>query len=650
MLGTFRFITQLCLWLCFSACGTQDKSGGQRGGSPTEQVPSDSTADADAAANQSTPGPVDQEVNNSALLVYEPGLDSQRGDYNLTGTIVVPYTIKKNTTVILRLDRQRLTTDTSIFEDPPFNGQDPALLTQDAATLHFELRGFREGKYRIGFAIDIDQDGRFDASKGDLEGWYDGTLSAPIIRLEDAKVIEVVDSVADILVVMKKVAPPPLELYYSDQLGFLDLCQMAGTDSNSAFAVSVKEVLDSLGARTCEEADSKYALQAQKSLSIVLTANTPGRFPDLRILTGLKDLQYLRFSAGGGGNLVSAQDFTPLTKLTKLTNLSLSGVDAPALTRAEAGEMGFWASVAKIPSLKVLVVSDVRLIELTDKIEGLSQLPHFEELRMTYTNLTDIAPLSALTQLKSLSLFGNDIADFSHLTALKQLNSLTIAGNRRAMSYGFLSSLSQLQSFDASYISGVSGALDAIRNSPKLQYLHLTDANISIEASQLNVLADLRELHLRGNPMSGAINLNLPKLEYLDLGATGISTFPTIASPIKTLLLGNNQLVDASFIVNFPSLVSINLSKNSLSSLPSLASLTELEYLQFDENSVAVLPELGNKPKLRMLSAKQNQLTDVSSILRVTGIVGVSLYLDLSINLLPLEQQVCPPFASTCKY
>jgi Leucine-rich repeat (LRR) protein len=333
-----------------------------------------------------------------------------------------------------------------------------------------------------------------------------------------------------------------------------------------------------------------------------------------------------------------------------LTNLSLTGVEAPASTIAEAGEIGFWGSVAKIPTLKVLVVSDVRLMELTDKIEALSQLPNLEDLRLTYANLTDIAPLSGLTQLKSLSLYGNDIADFSPLTALKQLNSLTISGNRRAMSYGFLSSLNQLQLFDASYISGVSGALAAILNSTQLQHLNLSDANMSLAASQLNVLADLRQLHLRGNPVTGVVSLNLPKLEFLDLVATGISTFPTITSPIKTLLLGNNSLADASAIGNLVSLVSIDLSKNQLTSLPTLESLTELENLRFDENSVAVLPELGNKPKLRLLSAKQNLLSDASSIHRVTGIVGASFYLDLSLNPLPLDQQVCPTFTTTCKY
>ncbi|KAI9397106.1 hypothetical protein POPTR_004G232301v4 [Populus trichocarpa] len=216
---------------------------------------------------------------------------------------------------------------------------------------------------------------------------------------------------------------------------------------------------------------------------------------------------------------------------------------------------------------------------------------------------------------------------------------------------GDISSLSELESLDLSYNTGLSGTLPAsIVNLKKLKILKLVGCRFSGPIPELiGSLQLLESLDLNSNRFTGPIPHsigNLSKLFLLDLsnnmldGAIPVSSGTT--SGLDMLVnanhfhLGGNQLsgtIPKELFRSNMTLIHVLLHDNNLTgSIPSTLGLVHtLEAVRFEGNSLTgpVPPNLNNLTTLKTLILSNNKFT--GPVPNLTGMAYLS-YLDLSNN------------------
>lgn len=217
---------------------------------------------------------------------------------------------------------------------------------------------------------------------------------------------------------------------------------------------------------------------------------------------------------------------------------------------------------------------------------------------------------------------------------------------------GDISSLSELESLDLSYNTGLSGTLPAsIVNLKKLKILKLVGCRFSGPIPELiGSLQLLESLDLNSNRFTGPIPHsigNLSKLFLLDLsnnmldGAIPVSSGTT--SGLDMLVnanhfhLGGNQLsgtIPKELFRSNMTLIHVLLHDNNLTgSIPSTLGLVQtLEAVRFEGNSLTgpVPPNLNNLTTVKTLILSNNKFT--GPVPNLTGMAYLS-YLDLSNNI-----------------
>ncbi|KAH3763709.1 leucine rich repeat protein [Pelomyxa schiedti] len=237
--------------------------------------------------------------------------------------------------------------------------------------------------------------------------------------------------------------------------------------------------------------------------------------------------------------------------------------------------------------------------------------------------ITVVPPqISEMVNLTSLNLSGNSLSDLPDtLTALGQLKVLNIGWNCFRNFPSILCRLPCLLSLNMEY-NQLRVLPDEIGNLAQLSRLSLAANNISTIPASIGCMKCLSDLSLLGNALEtfpsclyslvslSSLNLEsnsirefegdssnmsgLISLSSLILRQNCLQIFPEISLPkLEHLNLGENYLVDFPCTTGFPSLETLVLDCNSITTIPiSIARSTTLTSLNLSFNELRSLPQL----------------------------------------------------------
>ena len=243
---------------------------------------------------------------------------------------------------------------------------------------------------------------------------------------------------------------------------------------------------------------------------------------DLSPLAGLKNLNYLNMHANELDPVV--RDFSPISGLDAMETLILW---SDVFT-----DNSFITDISKMEKLRSLHLGNVRYLDpdkgtvAIDDISGFENLTNLEELDISGTDVTSLAPLSGAVKMKELDIsYCTDLADISAIAGMKDLEKLrmhitsdTSSGIAPALAnlknmktlnlevyqeshdynYGYIyvdtyellksiSGMKQLEFLDLYYISFSDDDIDTICNMKNLGYLTIKS---DISAKNIQKLKD----------------------------------------------------------------------------------------------------------------------------------------------------------------
>ncbi|XP_052309066.1 receptor-like protein 1 isoform X4 [Populus trichocarpa] len=229
-----------------------------------------------------------------------------------------------------------------------------------------------------------------------------------------------------------------------------------------------------------------------------------------------------------------------------------------------------------------------------------------------------ISCFNGLSSLRSLDLSSNllkgsaDFYGFKVLSSrLKKLESLRLKMNGYNDSiFSTLTGFSSLKSLDLSYnqLTGSAGF-----NAFQLQPMRLGKLeNLYLSRNQLN--SNISSI------LSGLLSLKSLDLSYNMLRGSSINGFDALPSKLReleSLDLSYNRFNDSdlSYLCEFPSLKSLNLSGNMFLGSTTINGLRKLEVLSLNELTISgstLLQSLGALPSLKTLSLKETNLSGTS--------------------------------------
>ncbi|MBI5355456.1 MAG: leucine-rich repeat domain-containing protein [Candidatus Aenigmarchaeota archaeon] len=232
-----------------------------------------------------------------------------------------------------------------------------------------------------------------------------------------------------------------------------------------------------------------------------------------------------------------------------------------------------------------------KLDNIPDVIKDLEFL---ESIDISFNEISSIEPLSSLVNLKSINARGNKIENVAGIGST-QLDSLDI-------------SMNPIKSFDGVYkaktlkklVANLTkpGTLDGIEKLQKLEYLDVGYSGISSLPKSLKDMGSLKTIDISGNNFD-----HLPEplgetsfLEELSMRNCGMKNIDGIRgiSSLKRLSLCQNKLSEVpEEIGNLRSLENLDVSQNELKTLPrSITNLKGLQRLDASENKIDKLPPL----------------------------------------------------------
>ncbi|MFC4025251.1 leucine-rich repeat domain-containing protein [Oceanobacillus longus] len=195
------------------------------------------------------------------------------------------------------------------------------------------------------------------------------------------------------------------------------------------------------------------------------------------------------------------------------------------LEKAVAKELGIYHRDITQEDMKKLYGIDV-YNQKVDSLKGLEYAVNLWNLSITYSEISDLSPLSDLDSLQSIYLYGNNIEDISPLIGLEKIDTLDLDDNH-------IQDLSALQNMDS------------------LRTLYLSGNNIK-DIDVLKNLNNLESLYLWGNQINNISILDsLPKLRYLDLSnnsITDLTPLLSLAELESVYLEGNNTISDSEVL------------------------------------------------------------------------------------------------------
>ncbi|KAF7634114.1 hypothetical protein Mgra_00006534 [Meloidogyne graminicola] len=274
--------------------------------------------------------------------------------------------------------------------------------------------------------------------------------------------------------------------------------------------------------------------------------NLAGNFLSSQIEAGsLSQLEILKNLEIGEHNFASNQLLIEIGKLTTLENLDMSQMDGIERTKS-------FLKFEKMNSLKRLLLSGCNLRSLN--ASSFVQFPALEmlDLRVNLIEKLENGCFVGLDNLNSLSLAGNFLKELSKniWKDVPNLENLDLGWN----------DFRSLNKFSFEEIS------------PKIERINLRNNEVlkQIENGTFDGLNELKHLNL-SNTLLGKITrgqLNLPKLEELDLSASNISfiepnAFEAFKTTLESLNLASNKFKHIDeYLLEFPNLRLLDLSNN----------------------------------------------------------------------------------------
>lgn len=322
----------------------------------------------------------------------------------------------------------------------------------------------------------------------------------------------------------------------------------------------------------------------------------------------------------------------------------LMGPSGPyALTALDLNRTGFndLANLMNYTTLQTLRLSGNNL----DYAYGIEYLTQLNELDLSNNQLTLTNPMNTLSQLVVLDLSNNPLDMIYGLDTLANLRVLNLSHTRLANS-GDLYNLTQLTEL---YLAGLTipgmELLNIARQNPQLTALSLANTDLTgqffpghnwpmlktLDLSytgimDLNLVSPVESLYLAGNQLMNAYSLQmLNSLTRLDL--SGNHTLPF--SEIDSIIRNNPQLTELGLadipIGNFPDyqtpmgqpygFVTLNLNRTGLSmDLMSLSNYKTLKQLHVSGNLLNALIGLQNLSNLTVLDVSHNALMWVGEL------------------------------------
>ena len=298
---------------------------------------------------------------------------------------------------------------------------------------------------------------------------------------------------------------------------------------------------------------------------------------DLSALSSLTSLRTLYLD----GNPIT--DFSPLYSLPSLTTLSIKGISMTdealrALSNAlpscaingakttennqliALGGETFQADVTSL-DLSGRALTDISALSACRNLTSLNlsgnaisditplmDIPALQDLILSYNSISDLRPLMGLTSIRTLDVSYNAVSSTVPLTGLVSLQDLNLAGN------------------PVSNFTGLAGLTN-------LKSLNLASTGIDDAASVgLYGLTGLSQLNLENNPAFTGdgydkLRAYMPgcRILHSDLVYSVPAQSLTISSNTTVLDLANRGVSDLSFLMQLSNLVSVNLSRNSIS-------------------------------------------------------------------------------------
>jgi len=301
-------------------------------------------------------------------------------------------------------------------------------------------------------------------------------------------------------------------------------------------------------------------------------------------------------------------------RIKKVSRLFLAKVNSLSLAHNEITTIDEGAFV-KITTLKTLSLKYNKLKTLDEK--SFNGLRNLENLDLSHNNITNVSPItfSLLKSLKTISLSHNAIEkledEIFFIPTLRTIdlsfNSILLIGSNvfgKAYNLRTLNlsnnditkiddyHIPSLETLDLSCNNKVTIGPNAFTSFKSLKWLSLSSNELEEVPSQVEMLDELRVLHLEGNVIK-------------DLG-----------DPIKKLRLEefyvqNNNLQNLD--LDAARLRVLNVSSNMLTSFPTLA-YSALEILDLSRNKLGAVPEglMGLQvPALRSLTLDNNPMKEV---------------------------------------
>ena len=219
------------------------------------------------------------------------------------------------------------------------------------------------------------------------------------------------------------------------------------------------------------------------------------------------------------------------------------------------------------------LIDDVTSLRLkSDRIEDITGLENFVEIKTLYlegNNISSITPLSSLTKITLLDVSNNNISDITAIGNMKEIYNLDLRGNK---------------------ISDISILSDAYR----LNFFYASNNIIT----SMDVIAELEQ--------------NEATIETSEVN--GVSIYNRTTNQLRELDLGNNQIETICDLSGCNLLYTLKLNNNKIRDISEINDLIILRYLDLSNNMISDISTLDDLPRLKTLILDNNQIDDISVI------------------------------------
>ena len=343
-------------------------------------------------------------------------------------------------------------------------------------------------------------------------------------------------------------------------------------------------------------------------------------------------------------------DISPISNLTNLVGLSLrvnhikdigflANLANLVKLRLDINQISDISSLTNLTDLAVLHLNNNQI----DDISSLSNLSQLIELRLDDNRVTDITALVENTGiLGTINLKNNPLSNTALSTHIPVLEARGIkveydmpesvvlfkdANLERAIRDALgiptkllkkkdLEKLTELRANNENESESVKIAdLTGLEHCTNLKNLELRHNKIT-NLNPISGLTELIFLHLQGNQVSDVSMLSgLVNLEVLILLDNQVISINSLAGLVRLemLDLAYNKIVNISPLTNLTQLWWLMLNGNQISIIPNFFKLNQLEELNLGKNLINDIFPLGNLSEIVKLVLNQNSINDVSA-------------------------------------